>query len=456
MAAEIDLETKKTEDPRSIAAYLVSRLKKKGADDVVVSASREEAAQLKFSNSLISTTQSWQSDKLNIFVAIDKKLVGTSIRDMSKPAADDAVTKLLKFAAAAAPNREYMGIAEGPFRYSGIPETYDKAIAGLGETAVDILSGAINVAKNNGAKRTAGVLETTVSSSYLLTSNGVEAEDTGTQAYFSIRAFVDKYASGHHVCNSRVLRKFMPEASAEKAATIAKQAVNPKNGTPGTYDIIFAPLPFANLIESVGKASSIFNVESKLSCLAEKIGKRVGSENVTLVDDGRLPNGFNSVRFDEEGVPTQKNVIIDRGVLKTYLHNTSTARRHKTKTTANAGLVTPLPFNLIFEKGKFNKEEMIGQVKRGLIVTNVWYTRFQNYEAGDFSTIPRDGIFLIENGKVTAPVKELRISDNLIHILQSIAAVGKDQEALFGWEVEIPTLTPPVLVKGVRVTKSAE
>ncbi len=444
------------EDAPSVAAYLVSRLRKRGADDVVVSAAREEATQLKFSNSLISTTQSWQSDKLNMFVAIDKKLVGTSIRDLSRRAVDDAVAKLLKFAAAAVPNREYMGIAEGPFKYSDIPETYDKAVAELGETAVDILKNAINVARNHGAKRTAGVIETTVSHSYLLTSNGVEAEDRGTQAYFSIRAFVDKYASGHHVCNSRVLRKFMPELSAEKAATTARQAVNPEPGVPGTYDVIFAPLPFANLLESVGKAASIFNVESKLSCLSGKLGKRVGSENVTLVDDGTMPNGFNSVLFDEEGVPTQKNVIIDRGILKTYLHNTSTARRHRTKTTANAGLVTPLPFNIIFEKGKFNKEEMVRQVKRGLIVTNVWYTRFQNYETGDFSTIPRDGIFLIENGKVAGPVKELRISDNLIRILQNIAAVGKDQEALFGWEVEIPTITPPVLVRNVRVTKSAE
>ena len=96
------------------------------------------------------------------------------------------------------------------------------------------------------------------------------------------------------------------------------------------------------------------------------------------------------------------------------------------------------------------------QVKRGLIITNVWYTRFQNYETGDFSTIPRDGMFLIENGKVTGAVKELRVSDNLISILKNISAIGKEPESVFGWEVEIPTVTPPVLVKGVRVTKSAD
>ncbi len=439
-----------------VAAYLVKQLRKKGADDVVVSAGTEEAVQLKFSNSTISTTQSWHSEKLNIFMATGRKLVGTSIRSLEKRAVDDVISKILRFAAAAVPNKEYMGIADGPFSYREIPETYDKAVAGLGDRAVDILNGAINVAKGNGAGRAAGVFETTVSNIYLLTSNGVEAEDKGTKAYFSIRAFVDKFASGHHVCNSRVLRKFTPEASAERASTIARQADNPKPGVPGSYDVIFSPLPFANLLESVGKAASIFNVESKLSCLAGKLGKNVGSREVTLVDDGTLPNGFDSARFDEEGVPTQRNAIIEKGTLKKYLHNTSTARRHKTKTTANAGIVSPSPFNLVFEKGNFNKEEMIRQVKRGLIVTNVWYTRFQNYESGDFSTIPRDGMFLVENGVVTGPVKELRISDNLIRILKNIAAVGNEPEPAFGWEVEVPAVTPAVLVKDVRLTKSVE
>ncbi len=445
-----------SESPQEIAAYLVSQLKKKGADDVVVSAGSEEATQLKFSNSTISTTQTWHSEKLNIFLAIDKRLVSTSIRDVSRKAADDAIAKMLKFVKAAVPNKEYTGIAKGPFNYREIPETYDRAVAEIGSKAVDMLKGAIDVAHRNGAKRTAGVFETTSGSSYLLTSNGVEAEDRGTKAYFSLRAFVDKYASGHHICNSRVLRRFTPEATAERAATIAKQAVNPARGEPGNYDVIFAPLPFANILESIGKAASIFNVESKLSCFSGKLGKKVGSENVTLIDDGTLPNGFDSLKFDEEGVPTQRNVIIEKGVLKTFLHNTSTAKRHKTKTTANAGLVSPNPFNLILQKGNLNKDDMIRQIKRGLIVTNVWYTRFQNYEAGDFSTIPRDGMFLVENGKVTGPVKELRISDNLIRIMQNLVALGSEPESVFGWEVEVPTITPSVLVKDVRLTKSVE
>ncbi len=298
VARKIDGES----DKFSIAKYLIMQLKKKGADDVIVSAATEQASQLKFSNSTISTTQTWHAERLNIFVSIGKKLVSTTLRELSQNAADDSVKQMLKFASAAVPNKEYMGIAEGPFTYREIPETYDKSIVDLGDATVDILNGAINVAHSNGAKRTAGVFETSAFSSYLLTSNNVEAEDHGTKAYFSMRAFVDKYASGHHICNARVLRKFTPEESAERAAVIAKQAINPEPGVAGIYDVIFSPLSFANILDNIGKAASIFNVESKLSCFAGKLGKKVGSENVTLVDDGTLPNGLESAKLTTKGV----------------------------------------------------------------------------------------------------------------------------------------------------------
>jgi PmbA protein len=443
-------------DVPSMAGYIVRELKKKGADDVIVSVNSDDSSQLKFSNNKISTTQLWHSERLDLFMAMDKKLVSTSLREMSMQSADDLIKAAIKFSKSAIPNKEYFGIAKGPFTYNKIPETYDTAIAEIGDKAVDILNSAINTAMRNGAKRNSGVFETSVENSYLLTSNGVEAEEKGTQAYFSFRSFVDKYASGHQVCNSRVLRKLNPESSAEKAALIARQAINPKPGMPGTYDIIFSPLPFANILESIGRAASIFNVESGLSCFAGKLGLKVGNDNVTLVDDATLPNGLNSGMFDAEGVPSQRNILIQNGILMTYLHNTSTAKRYKTKTTASAGLVAPTPSNIIFEKGNFNKDEMVRQVKKGLIITNVWYTRFQNYATGDFSTIPRDGIFLIENGKVTGALKDIRINDNLIEILKKVSAIGNEQEPIYGWEVEIPTITPPVLVKDVKVTRSMD
>ena len=162
-----------------------------------------------------------------------------------------------------------------------------------------------------------------------------------------------------------------------------------------------------------------------------------------------MPNGFNSCRFDEEGVPTEKTKIIENGILKTYLHNTSTAKKYKTRTTANAGLIAPRSFNIVFDCKKGD----IFDVKEGIYITNVWYTRFQNYATGDFSTIPRDGAFLVKNGKIVQSLKGLRISDNMLNLLKNVQCCNKKVWQIKSWEAETPTFTPEVLVDNINITK---
>ncbi|MEA3254276.1 MAG: TldD/PmbA family protein, partial [Candidatus Altiarchaeota archaeon] len=249
------------------------------------------------------------------------------------------------------------------------------------------------------------------------------------------------------------LRDFNPGAAGKKAGEIAKQALNPGEGRGGVYDIIFDPLAFANLLGHILGFASAFSVDIGESFLADRIDKVIGNEIVTLVDDGSLAGGFNSSKFDAEGVPTQRNVVVEKGVLKTYLHNTSTAKKYGAESTGNAGLISPHPWNAVIEPGDYGRDDLFSGVNKGLYITNVWYTRFQNYRTGDFSTIPRDGLFLIENGELSQPLSNLRVSDNLLHILKNITALGDKQEWIHWWDAEVPSLLPYVLVKDVRVTK---
>ena len=439
-----------------ISSHVLDKLLKAGADDVIISVSKQDSSLIKYSNNLVNTTKTWENIDLGIFMALNKKIVLTNLRDFSLRAADDVVDKLLKFVKSASPNKEYAGIAKGPFSYKEIEDGYDKKIALLGDNAIDYVEKAINKALAIGAKRTAGVFENSVADVSLLTSNDVKARDRGTYSYFSIRAFNSKEASGQKVGSSRMLNLLDIENLAEEAALISKQSLNPEHGKFGKFDVVFEPLPFANIIDNLGMAMSAFSVEAGLSCLKNMIGKQVANKKITIIDNGMLKNGFGSSKFDAEGVPTQKNIMVDKGILKTYLHNTSTAKRFNTKTTANAGLLSPEPTNLIVNKGNFSKQELFEQVKNGLYITNVWYTRFQNYNTGDFSTIPRDGIFVIKNGKIGQPIKGIRISENILTLLKNVTAVGKMPERVVGWEVEKPVVTPAVLVKDVNVTRPAD
>jgi len=123
-------------------------------------------------------------------------------------------------------------------------------------------------------------------------------------------------------------------------------------------------------------------------------------------------------------------VLVNKGVLKTYLHNTTTAKKFKAKTTGNAGLVSPEPHALFVKPGDWTKDEIFSEVKDGLWLTNTWYTRFQSYVTGDFSTIPRDGIFHIRKGEVVETWKDVRLTDNLLRMMKNIEALSNKPEQM--------------------------
>lgn len=157
-----------------------------------------------------------------------------------------------------------------------------------------------------------------------------------------------------------------------------------------------------------------------------------------------------------KGRPTKKNVLIDKGILKTYYHNTSTAKKYRVKPTGNAGLLSPDSFNFELEEGNSSRENLIKKIDRGILITNVWYLRFNNYNTGDFSTIPRDGLFLIKNGKIIKSLKNLRVSDNMLKILNNIEEVGNNSEQIVSWEANTNVKCPSILVRDVNITKAKE
>ena len=423
-----------------------------GAEDAVVEVTKSLSRQVRFARNKISIVKSWQSETADLFMAKEKKVIGSTVSDLSR--IDQAISELGGMMVRMAPNKDYGGIAQGPFTYVDVPKTYDPAIAELDEELVEMVQDAIDAAVRSGAERTAGVLYTTTIEESLATSNDVVAKDRGTWVELSQRAFTEKDASGHATCSARTLGDFDPLSVGERAGEVSGRCRRPTEVGAGRYDIIFDPLAIGALLSDTMGFASAFAVESGFSFLAGKMGKKVASPLVTLVDDGQMVGGFGSRKFDAEGVPTQRTPIVEQGVLKTYLHNTSTATRHKTHTTGNAGLVSPHPWSGVVLPGDSKKEELFSDVTHGVYVTNVWYTRYQNYYTGDFSTIPRDGAFLIEHGELREPVKNIRISDNLQRMFERIRAMSQERQWIHWWEVDVPILSPYVLVDDVQITRA--
>jgi len=435
------------------ADSLLKLVLKKGADDAVVSFILAEETQIKFSNSRINTQMIYQPSRLSIFASFNKRIVSTSIKEMDSASLKRSAENILRAAKYAEPNPNYMGIAEGPFKYRKDSSLYDRKIDRLGEGAVDYAEEAISSASKGRVSRVAGNLETRSYYEYLTTSGKASGEMNSTLIYLSVRAIVDKANSAHSVSVSRNLSGLDTRGCASEAAELANSSFPEVKLKPGRYDILFYPLPFASMLELTAESCSIFDVEAGLSFLENKIGKRVSSEDFTLMDDPTQKGGIGSILFDDEGVPVKKKALIEKGVLKTYLHNTSTSRRYNTETTANAGLISPTPFNVVLKPGIYTMEKMISSIKKGIIVTNLWYTRFQNYRTGEFSTLPRDQAFYVKDGKIVGQVRGIRISDTMPNLLKNVSMIGKNSKKIIGWEVELPVETPPVVVKNLFVSR---
>lgn len=426
-------------------------------DDVVVHAARTQERMLKFTNSDVSAGRLSMDQSASLFVANGKRVAATTLKELGRKDVERTLAKFERFVAKEKPNSEYNGIAKTGFRKLDVMNLYDPRVEKLtGEEIAGYVAEGIDGALSGGASRASGILRCSSSREILRTSGGAKCAQKSTSLSFSIRAFAEGEGSGHKISVTRTMQHFKPGNAGRLAGELARESMNPKAVPAGKYDVIFDPMAAAVMLQHVGDAASIFSVEAGFSFLEGRLNKKVGSDIVTIFDDGTLPGGVASTNFDAEGMPAQKTTLIRFGVLRNYLHSTGTAKRYGVQTTGNAGIIHPHPWNVVVDKGNYDVRELIGEMKKGLFVTNMWYMRFQNYRTGEFSAIPRDAVFYVENGRISHPVKGLRVSDSMPSLLSRVEALSEQREQVYGWEVETPVRCGHVLCRGMRFTKAAE
>jgi PmbA protein len=214
--------------------------------------------------------------------------------------------------------------------------------------------------------------------------------------------------------------------------------------------VLFESRVARSLLGHIFEAVSGDSVYRKASFLLDKLGDKIASDKLTVVDDPTIPGLFGSWPFDDEGLPARRNVVIERGVLKTYLHNSYTARKCGAVSTGNAGRgLAGNPWvehgNFFAEAGERTPEQLIAQMGKGLLVTELM-GQGVNVVNGDYSR----GVagLWIENGEIAYPVSEITIAGNLRDMLQGIEAVGADLE------FQGSTASPAVLIGEMTISGS--
>jgi len=439
-------------NPEDLARRVISEALRLGATDAVAEIYVGRERRIKFANNEIIVSEDRDESGVDIFAAVRERRAVISVDGLNVKRVMDAVRQAVQLARLSEPAEVYAPLPRGPFKYDERLLKAEK-IRGDPERLVDAVEAAVNAALAEGAKRAAGTLIYSSGRSWLETSGGASGACEKTSIEISIRAFASEDSSGQFVSIAAREGGFRPEEAGRIAGEHARLAVNPVEVEPRAYECLLGPMTFANLIEEAGVSASAFHVDSGLSFLTEKLGEEVASKTLTLVDDPTIPGTYGARPFDDEGVPTRKTVIVEEGVLKTYLHNSTTAKKFNAETTANAGLIVPQPFNLIVQGGGVSLEKLISDIDDGIYVTNDWYLRYQNHRTGDFSTVPRDAILRIRKGGVDGAVKNIRISDNILRILKNIRRLGERRYWVSWWEVETPVYAPHALISEVNFTK---
>ena len=445
-------------EPHDALQQILLTAKKSGIQSTAAGYRRTNKRMVRFSNNSITVTNSWLSETPTIYLVSEKRRAACVVEEQNPDSLRKAVEELATTMRLTPPGDVDFTFPRGPFKYQPIAGTYDEKIPQAETELIDAVEAGVNAAKKEGAARASGVVTTQTRERHVLTSDGSEGSDRNTEIAMTIRAFVDDDSSGQGIALATNLRNFNPTEAGRTAGRIAKLASRPQPGQPGKYEVVFGPSILANLLDRVGDSVSAYSVDLGLSFFQGMLKQRVASEAFTLIDNARLDHSPGSTTLDDEAYPTQENFLIRNGILETYLHTSYTAAKQKASLTGSAsfetgiGGMTPAPHNIILKPGESSLDDLIDTAHDGLYITNNWYTRFQNYRTGDFSTIIRDGVFRIVNGKLAYPVKGLRLSDNMIRILQSIKALSKEKYWLKWWEVNTPTLTPYALAEGIGIT----
>jgi len=344
---------------------------------------------------------------------------------------------------------------------------YDKKLEEIsGYEATDIAQNMINHALNDKIGMISGSLNIVSETFEIENSNGLSATDRGT--YISGIINVDSQIGESEVSGigqgcCRTLDKFSPEQIGKDAKTMCIESVNPKKCETGEYSIIFEPYSVGELLAFVVSSNFNFKTHSeKKGCFSNNFKEKIAVEDFSLIDNPHISQGIGTKPFDDEGIKTDINTLVDNGVFTNTYSNLFDSFKEDLESTGNASrpgspmgrsaesIPVSLPHNMQIKSGGISQEDMIKDTKHGLLVGRLWYTYAVNPIKGDFSCTARSGIRIIENGKITSPGKPVRIIHNLPRLLQNISAVGNNEKNVLQW-ASLPSITPSIKVEKIKV-----
>jgi predicted Zn-dependent protease len=424
----------------ALADDVLARATAAGASEVEALVIGTDSALTRFANSEIHQNVAESSLRINLrFVAGRRVAVASSGRTDA-----DGLAALVERAAAIArtcePLEDWCGLP-APEAADEAPEADARRTpawsAGTAEATPEFRAAGVRavIAAADAARVTAyGAFSTDSETVAVANSSGIRAVERRTAAQLVTVHMSPDGGTGYAERVAMDATTIDPDEVGEEAAGRARASDGALELEPGDYPVVLEPYAMVDVLDTLAYLgfSGLAVLEGR--SFAEP-GRRIGSDLVTILDDAADPAGLPAA-FDYEGVTKRRVVLVDRGACVDVVHDAQTAKRSRRHSTGHA-FPAPNPYgpfaaNMLMGPGRSTRDELIAGIERGLLVTRFWYTNPVHPKLAIVTGMTRDGLFLIEDGRVGRPVRNLRFTQSYLDALGAVSAVGAQRMVVRG------------------------
>jgi PmbA protein len=442
-------------DALALAEAALELATRDGVTEAEALVTAEDSALTRFANSEIHQNVAETNVAINLRVVVGKR-VGVASTGRTDPEglrrlADQAIT----IARVVEELDDWAGLP-GPTDIRPVPAAYSARTAeATPEFRAEGVRAVIAAADEAGVIAY-GSFSTGLESMAVANSQGVRASGTRTTSQLLTVSMGPGGGSGYAEAAAVDASTIDAAALGREAAGKARATADAVSLDPGDYAVVLEEYAVVDLLDMLGYLGfSALAVQEERS-FAEP-GRRIGSDLVTIVDDGYDPAGL-PLPFDFEGVAKQRVVLVEDGVCRDVVYDAQTAARAGVASTGH-GLPAPnpwgpFPLNMFMEPGTAQREDLIAGLDRGLLVTRFHYTNPVHPKLAIVTGMTRDGTFLVEGGRIVGPVKNLRYTQSYLEALAGTVAVAAERKALKGFLGGV--VVPAVRIEGWTFTGGTE
>ncbi|HEX5589315.1 MAG TPA: TldD/PmbA family protein [Candidatus Limnocylindrales bacterium] len=442
----------------ALAEDTIARALAAGATEAEALVTTQDAALTRFANSEIHQNVAETNIGVSLRFCLGRRIAVAS----SGRTDDEGLRALVERAAAVARTVEELedwgGLPEpeGDQPLGGLPAGYAEATAGATpEFRADAVRAVIAAADAVGALAY-GSYSTSREGVAIANSAGIRAAQEQTSAQLLTVHMSPDGGTGYAEAAATDTTKIDAAAIGREAAAKARATERAVSLEPGDYPVVLEEYAVVDIADMLGYLGFSALAVQEGRSFAEP-GKRIGSDRITLVDDSADPAG-QPMAFDYEGVRKQRVTLIDRGICRDVVYDAQTAARDGRRSTGH-GLPAPNPYgpfplNLLMSPGDASREDLIGGLDRGLLVTRFHYTNPVHPKLAIVTGMTRDGTFLVEGGRIVGPVRNLRYTQSYLDALAGVTAVGRERKTLRGFLGS--AVVPALRIDGWTFTGSTE